>query len=68
LATVGASLVLLTVRSNSSETNADELSVAVNLTVMVPTSSFNGVPLNVRVPAVKVSQAGRALSSDKDAL
>ena len=59
LATVGASLVLVTVRSKVSETEALDPSVAVTLTAMVPTSELVGVPVKVRVEALKESQEGR---------
>ena len=57
-ATVGASLVLVTVRLKVSETVADP-SLAVTFTAMVPTSEFVGVPEKVRVEALKESHEGR---------
>lgn len=39
-------------------------SVAVTLTVSVPTAAAGGVPLKVRVPGVKFSQEGSAVPSD----
>ena len=59
-ATVGASLVLATVRWKVSSTDAAVAVVAVTLTEIVPTSPFAGVPEKVRVAALKVSQAGSA--------
>ena len=64
MATVGASLVLVTVILNVSVTVALPGSVAVTLTAMTPTSPLTGVPLNVRVAASKLSQAGNALPFD----
>ena len=40
-------------------------SVAVTLTAMAPASPSEGVPLNVRVEALKLSQDGNALPFDK---
>ena len=57
LATVGASLVLVTVILNVSDTVADP-SLAVTFTAMVPTSEFVGVPEKVRVEALNESQEG----------
>ncbi len=60
LAIVGVSLVLATVMSNVSDAEAVDPSVAVTFTDIVPTSSFSGVPENVRVVASNDSQLGRA--------
>ena len=68
MATVGASLVLATVTVNSSLTEALLPSVAVTLTVIVPTSPLAGVPLKVRVAGLKLSQLGSALPFDSVAL
>ena len=54
----------LTVRLNVSNTTALPASVAETLTAMTPTSPLTGVPLNVRVAASKLSQAGNALPFD----
>jgi len=53
----------LTSISNTSDTVPPLPSSAVTFTVNVPTSPAWGVPLKVRLPAVKVSQPGNALSS-----
>ena len=58
-AKVGASLVLVTVILNVSETEALDPSVAVTLTAIVPTSELVGVPVKVRVEALKDNQEGR---------
>ena len=58
-ATVGASLVLVTVILNVSETEELDPSVAVTLTAIVPTSELVGVPVKVRVEALKDNQEGR---------
>ena len=58
-ATVGASLLLITVMRKSSLTVAPEPSVAVTRKSIAPTSAFSGVPLKVRVGALKLSQPGR---------
>ena len=58
LATVGASLVLVTMRLKVSETEALDPSVAVTLTPMVPTSELVGVPVKVRVEAWEARRAG----------
>ena len=55
---IGSSLMLLTAIVKVSETVTPLLSVAVTFTEMAPTSSFFGVPLNVRVSALNVSQEG----------
>ena len=67
MATVGASLVLVTVILKVSETVADP-SVAVTLTAMVPTSEFVGVPVKVPVEALKDNQEGRDDPLDKVAV
>ena len=51
--------MLVTAILNVSKVEALEPSVAVTFTVIVPTSPFFGVPLKVRVPALKESQEGR---------
>ena len=51
-------MVLATVMANTSETLAPARSVAVTLTLMLPTSPLRGVPLKVRVGASKASQVG----------
>ena len=56
----GASLVLATVMSKTSDTAALALSVAVTLMLRVPTSALTGVPLKVRVAALNASQEGSA--------
>ena len=61
LATIGASLVLATVIRKLSVTVALLLSLAVTVTSTMPTFAFVGVPENVRVAGVKVSQLGKAL-------
>ena len=63
LARVGASLVLATTMSNTSDTAAFAPSVAVTFTLSVPTSALTGVPLKVRVAASKASQEGSAAPS-----
>ena len=59
-ATVGRSLLLITVMRNSSETAAPAESVAETRTSIAPTSVFSGMPLKVRVEALKLSHPGRA--------
>ena len=51
---------LVTVRSKLSATLRLSVSVAVTLRFTSPTSLLPGVPLNMRVVPLKVSQAGRA--------
>ena len=58
---VGRSFVFVTVIVKSSLAAALLPSVQVVLTATVPTSPLAGVPLYVRVFAVKVSQPGNAL-------
>jgi hypothetical protein len=58
-APVGASFALPITILNSSLTDV-VLSLAITLTVSGPISADPGVPLKVRVPAVKVSQTGSA--------
>ena len=58
LATVGASLVLVTVILKVSDTVAVP-SLAVTFTAMVPTSELVGVPEKVRVEVLKESHEGR---------
>ena len=57
------SFVLVTVRLKVSKAVAFSASDAVILTAIIPTSLFSGVPENVRVEALKVSQVGNALPS-----
>ena len=59
LATVGASLVLLTVSSKVSLTVPPLPSSAVTAILKIPTSSLVGVPLKVAVLALKLSQLGK---------
>ena len=61
VASVGASLVLVTVRLNGSLTATPLVSVAVSVMLTTPTSALAGVPLKVRVAALKLSHAGSAL-------
>ncbi len=65
---VGASLTLATAKSNVASAVAPALSVAVTLTLIVPTSSLAGVPLKVPVEASNVSHAGKAVLSERVAL
>jgi hypothetical protein len=58
VATVGASLVLFTVRTKLSLALAPLPSVAVTVIVALPTSALAGVPVKVRVAASKASQLG----------
>ena len=67
MATVGASLVLVTVILKVSETEAVP-SLAVTFTAMVPTSELVGVPENVRVEVLKESHDGREDPFDKVAV
>ena len=60
LATVGASLVLLIVIRNVSDTEAPASSNAVTATSRLPTSALVGVPDSTRVSALKVNQLGNA--------
>jgi len=57
--TTGMSLVFITVSSKSLLTLAFDKSVAVTRTSSDATSSFNGVPLKVRVDALKLNQSGK---------
>ena len=50
--------MLVVVMLKVSETEPLALSVAVTLTAIVPTSEFVGVPVRVRVEALKDSQDG----------
>ncbi len=59
--TVGASLVLATVKLKVSLTEAPALSVAVTCTEIVPTSLLVGVPVKVRVAALNVSHEGKGV-------
>ena len=61
----GASLVFDITMSKSSVTERvpAPLSVAVTLIVIVPTPPFRGVPLNVLVPALKLSQLSDRVES-----
>ena len=65
---VGASLVLVTVSVKLSSTDRLPRSAALTLTLIVPTSPLAGVPLKVRVAALKLSQVGSALPSASVAL
>ncbi|ETR64757.1 MAG: hypothetical protein OMM_15398, partial [Candidatus Magnetoglobus multicellularis str. Araruama] len=65
---VGGSLVFETVRMNVSLTLAREISFEVTFTLMLPTSSFVGVPVKVRVPALKLSHVGNELSLSRVAV
>ena len=56
----GMSLLLATVRRKSSLTSRPAASVAVTRISSAPTSAFSGVPLKVRVVALKFSQPGSA--------
>ena len=51
-----------------SATEALLVSFAVTLTAISPTFAFKGVPLNVRVLALKDSQDGKALPSESVAV
>ena len=66
--TTGVSLTLDTVTLNSSNAEAPTTSIAVTLTLSVPTSPFTGVPLKVPVLALKLSQLGNTVPSDSVAL
>ncbi len=68
LATVGASLVLATVRVKVESAVAPALSVAVTLTLISPTSSLAGVPSKVPVAVSNVNHAGKAELSASVAL
>ncbi|ROZ64936.1 hypothetical protein EEB15_27690 [Ramlibacter sp. WS9] len=57
---VGASLVFATAMSKVSLAVGPAPSLAVTVTLSVPTSPLPGVPLNVRVVPSNVNQAGRA--------
>ena len=59
---------MVTVRLKVSETEVLDPSVAVTLTAMVPTSEFVGVPVKVRVEALKESQEGSDDPLDKVAV
>ncbi len=61
MATVGASLTFVTVSTNESVAVALLPSLAVTVIVSVPTSALAGVPLKVRVAALKLSQLGSVL-------
>ena len=61
--TVGASLVLFTTTLKTLLTPAKEVSVAVTRSESVPTLAFSGVPLKVRVAALKLSHVGSAVPS-----
>src|SRR4051812_5444848 len=55
--------VVVTLMSNVSLAESAPRSAAATLTLRVPTSADVGVPLNVRVDPLKVSQAGNAVPS-----
>ncbi len=59
-ATVGASFEFATTTLNVSVTVPPLPSSAITSMEIVPTSSFAGVPLNVRVAASKLNHAGNA--------
>ena len=65
---MGSSLVLATEITKVSLTAALELSVAVTLMEMEPTSPLRGVPEKVRVLALKLSQEGREVPSARVAV
>ena len=67
-APVEGSLTLATLRVNTSDTGALEVSVAVTRTSMLPMLALAGVPLKVRVPALKLNQVGSAEPSAKVAV
>ena len=56
---VGASLVFTIVKVKVSLIAVEEPSVAVTLTLISPTLSFNGVPVKLRVEALKLNQEGK---------
>ncbi|MBG0749265.1 hypothetical protein Q7O_003217 [Pectobacterium carotovorum subsp. carotovorum PCCS1] len=58
VATIGASLTLVTVRLKVVLTEALVVSVAVTLMLRMPTSALPGVPVKVPVAGLKVSQLG----------
>src|SRR5688572_7453651 len=60
LATVGASLVFVTVSVNVSDALPPLPSVAVTRIAIAPTLALAGVPEKVRVAALKLSHAGKA--------
>ena len=64
LVIVGLSLVLLTVIVNSCSTKALLSSLARSTTTWLPTYSFAGVPVNMPVLVLKVSQLGN-VGADK---
>ena len=68
LARVGASLALATTTAKLLLTLAPTRSVAVTFRVKLPTSPLSGVPLKLRVPASKLSHAGKAVPSACSAL
>ena len=63
LVTTGASFTFVMASANVSATLKFPLSVAVTLRLTVPTCASSGVPLNVRVVALKLSHPGKALPS-----
>jgi hypothetical protein len=64
LSRTGAVFVLLTVNSKVSVMDCADSSVVVIVMIIVPTSLFVGVPLNVRVAELKLSHAGKAFPLD----
>ena len=60
---VGASFTLSTVSVKLPLVCAPEPSVAVTRTSIAPTSALAGVPLKLRVAALKLSQLGKAAPS-----
>ena len=67
-ATMGASFVFVIVIANTSEIVSEDVSVAVTIMAIVPTSLLAGVPLKVRMTGVKVNQAGNISPFSSDAL
>ena len=61
MATVGASFTFVTVSTKESLAVALLPSFAVTVIVSAPTSALTGVPLKVRVAALKLSQLGSVL-------
>ena len=65
LINVGASLVLATVKVKVLVATRPDLSLAMTLMLIAPTSLLVGVPLKVRVAASKVNQVGKGLPFSK---
>ena len=68
LASVGASLVLMTVRSKLSVTLSPAVSVAVIVSAIAPTLALRGVPEKLRVNGSKVNHEGKAKPSARVAV